>query len=213
MGMSLEFVSRAARRPRRGERAFTLVELIGVLAIISLLSAMLAPRVFQAISDGKVARLLGEVRTIESAVASWGKDIGTLNRVDAACVASDRKHFDFIPYLTGESLTDCFRYKGPYIDKTPYALGGSVELINGINSADSVTPTNWGFDLNGDGRIDNAYRRTILLRYTGLESDREINAIEAILDDGMPNSSARASHGKVKFDIAAGEMSIYIAHN
>lgn len=61
--------------------AFTLVEMIGVLAVISILSSMLAPRVFQAISDARIANAVGTCNSVKSSVneyyGRYGKIGGT----------------------------------------------------------------------------------------------------------------------------------------
>jgi len=56
-------------RTRRG--GFTLVEMIGVLAIVAILSSLLVPRVFQAISDAKVNNAASRCTTTKAAVANY----------------------------------------------------------------------------------------------------------------------------------------------
>ncbi len=56
--------------PRRSQ-AFTLVEVIGVLAIISMLAAVLVPRVFQTIGDAKVSNASALCASMKSAVNDY----------------------------------------------------------------------------------------------------------------------------------------------
>src|SRR5712664_2889035 len=55
-------------------QAFTLIEMIGVLAVIAILAAMLIPRVFSAIADAKINNTVVSTETIKTALADhYGK--------------------------------------------------------------------------------------------------------------------------------------------
>lgn len=53
------------------ERGFTLVEMIGVLAIIAILASLLIPRVFQAIGDSKISNAASTCNSIKAAVNEY----------------------------------------------------------------------------------------------------------------------------------------------
>lgn len=55
----------------RREQAFTLVEMIGVLAIIAILASLLIPRVFQAIGDSKISNTASTCNSIKAAVNEY----------------------------------------------------------------------------------------------------------------------------------------------
>ncbi|MHB1308450.1 MAG: type II secretion system protein [Limisphaerales bacterium] len=59
------------------KQGFTLIEMIGVLAIIAILASLLIPKVFQAINDSRVNNSATAVNTMKAAAAEhygkWGK--------------------------------------------------------------------------------------------------------------------------------------------
>src|SRR6266571_2290022 len=58
----------------RKQSAFTLIEMIGVLAVIAILAALLIPKVFNAIADAKVNNAVVSAETVKTAIADhYGK--------------------------------------------------------------------------------------------------------------------------------------------
>jgi prepilin-type N-terminal cleavage/methylation domain-containing protein len=64
------------KKIRRGQKGFTLLEIIVVLAVIGALAAMLAPVVFRYIDDAKRAQAQSDTNTIASAIQQMYKDTG-----------------------------------------------------------------------------------------------------------------------------------------
>jgi len=60
----------------RGEKGFTLLEIIVVLAVIGALAAILSPVVFRYIDDANRARAQADTRTIAAAIQQMYKDTG-----------------------------------------------------------------------------------------------------------------------------------------
>lgn len=60
--------------PRKNREAFTLVEMIGVLAIIATLAGVLLPRVFQAITDSQVNSVAQTVGSMKTAISKFYAD-------------------------------------------------------------------------------------------------------------------------------------------
>ena len=73
-------------RPTPNEQGFTLVEMIGVLAIIAILIALLLPKVFQLIASSNARSLAAAVRTYETAVTSYFADVGSVYPLNVAGV-------------------------------------------------------------------------------------------------------------------------------
>jgi prepilin-type N-terminal cleavage/methylation domain-containing protein len=66
---------------RRQSGGFTLIEMIGVLAVIAILAALLVPKVTQAISDAKVNNAISTYQTIATATASHYSKYNAFNIV------------------------------------------------------------------------------------------------------------------------------------
>jgi len=72
-------------RSKATRHGFTLIEMIGVLAIIVILAAVLIPRVIESITDSRVANVVTSVNTVEAAVIDFlGNPANTLPAANAA---------------------------------------------------------------------------------------------------------------------------------
>ena len=63
----------------RKAQAFTLIEMIGVLAVIAILAALLIPKVFSAINDARVNNAAVSIETIKTATADHYGKYGKIN--------------------------------------------------------------------------------------------------------------------------------------
>ncbi|MEM7233820.1 MAG: prepilin-type N-terminal cleavage/methylation domain-containing protein, partial [Planctomycetota bacterium] len=64
------------RTTQQGQKGFTLMEMIGVVAVIAILAAMATPMIFDAILDARVSAVLQQARTLETAAARYYTDTG-----------------------------------------------------------------------------------------------------------------------------------------
>jgi prepilin-type N-terminal cleavage/methylation domain-containing protein len=67
---------------RRASRAFTLIEMIGVLAVIAILAALLIPKVFSAISQARVNGVCISLDTVKTALADHYGRFGNLASIN-----------------------------------------------------------------------------------------------------------------------------------
>ena len=78
-------------------RGFTLIEMIGVLAVVAVLAALVLPKVFDVIAESRVNALAASVKAYETAVTKYYGDIGSLLPLNATGVPTAE--------TTGDSAT------------------------------------------------------------------------------------------------------------
>jgi prepilin-type N-terminal cleavage/methylation domain-containing protein len=211
---------------------FTLIEMIGVLAIIAILVAAVAPRIFEAIEDSKVTSASTMAKSVQVACTKYYADMGTLNPildVSAATPAFGNSDGSALAGSLAGTLTHTRdpatqnagswpRFRGQYLEAFNNAdapLGTEMRLAAVVAAAQGATTagTETNFDLTGDGNDDLVTPATVVsLVFNGV-SAREWEKLDAIIDaaglEGK-NETQRATQGRVKYN--AGTVRIYIGH-
>ena len=213
-------------------RGFTLIEMIGVLAVIAVLVALLLPKVFEIMAESKANALVAAVRTYETAVVDYYSDIASIlplnpggmptveNNGDSTNVRSlparltlDRSD----PLNTGNN--SWVKFKGPYLSQfvstSPPGLGTNVYMParNPVAYGTAVDASNRGWDFTNDGNSDIPTNANVAYVYfTGVSNDG-FEQVDAILDRGIGTTATqRQLRGRVKYDTATSEMMIYLMH-
>lgn len=126
--------------------AFTLIEMIGVLAVIAILAALLIPKVFSAINDARVNGACVSIETIKTATAEHYGKYGKLNSLGGT---NDMDITTITNYSTQVLLAEAL------IDK-PF----SVKIAGGDPSTNSIIKVvqgsatvggSGGYSLDGSG--------------------------------------------------------------
>jgi prepilin-type N-terminal cleavage/methylation domain-containing protein len=219
----------------RSQKGFTLIEMIGVLAIIAILIAAVAPRIFEAISDSRVSSFCSTLRTIQTAVSKYYSDVGTLFPLGDAngvpmvgSVSSLELPNELIGLLSdgtgpwpGAATGGLWnKYAGPYLDKfvagappigSGWVMPAQMAAASAAGDASSTSGTKW--DLNGDDQSDFSVNVQIVTVEVDNVSYAEFLKVDNIIDSGIGGTDLeKEKRGKVKWDPAGLKLRIFIAN-
>lgn len=130
-------------RPR--DQGFTMVEMIGVLAVIGILTSLLMPKIMNAINDARINNVVASYNTIKTATTEF---FGKFNRF----CNSDGTDIT-LPLTTWDTQL----LAGGFIDKKFKVKIGTTATVECIAclATGSVDGTNAGYDLDGAGVTGN----------------------------------------------------------
>ncbi|MBX2839816.1 MAG: type II secretion system GspH family protein [Gammaproteobacteria bacterium] len=153
------------------QKGFTLIEIVGVMAVIAILAAMATPRIFDAIEDAKATSVVQQVNTLKTTVADFYSDTGLWpNHIPS--YSGDGYHQLMVNANTsGNPLSG---WDGPYLDQeltNPVSNGGYVRVL-------ATNHASYACDLDGNGSQDGQF---IIYRLDGV-SDGIAEKISEKLD-------------------------------
>ena len=62
---------KTSKQMNQKRTAFTLIEMVGVLAVIAILMALLVPKIFAAIQDSRISNSVASLNSVKAASMSW----------------------------------------------------------------------------------------------------------------------------------------------
>ena len=161
---------------------FTLIEMIGVLAVIAILAALLIPKVTSAISDARINSTVGSYQTVQTAAAGHYAKYGAFNVTNNSTIGNGSVYTaipltNFDTVLIAEGFLD-----QPFGAKVGTASTLQVIAGGGCNGAHYL--------LNGktDGTSGNAY--TVEAVLTGVSQQDAYDVASRIDSTLMTNSVA-----------------------
>lgn len=122
----------------RSNQAFTLIELLAVIAIVAILAAILFPMMARATLRAKVARVHSDLRQVGTAVDLYTEDCAGLPPVRSCCTGSPKLDYYELP----RELTD-LRYLATHRMHDPFnrTRGDDDQL----GRTYKYTAINWGY--------------------------------------------------------------------
>ena len=165
---------------------FTLVEMIGVLAVIAILASVATPRIMESIEDAKVSKFIQQVKLLEGVVSKYYADTGDWARFTSTSTNDyDHQLISNAKYSSGTVSG----WQGPYLDsepQNPFDTDGYQTLLNTATAA-------YTCDVDGDGTADGSF---YVYRVDGV-GDKLAEKVSNILDrDG--GSANWKTQGRVK---------------
>ena len=139
--------SRLNRAGNRRNQGFTLIEMIGVLAVIAILAAVLIPKVFEAINNSKVNNTAMSINTVKTGIADHYAKYGSLVSSNGIAMVAPLNNFDNI--LVTEGFMD-----KPFQVKISAITGGvtnHVEVVAAATAATDPNAANASYNLDGTG--------------------------------------------------------------
>jgi prepilin-type N-terminal cleavage/methylation domain-containing protein len=210
-----------SNQSRKSSQAFTLIEMIGVLAVIAILASMLIPKIFEAINSARINNAAVGFNTMKTAAMEHYGKYGSFfssNGVpvaagDAALLSYDRQILfkealvdkPFITKIATAGVTNTFIRVLPAVAATT-APDGIVAAYN----LDGALPVN---DTSGPTAGDKNIVEAVIMD-VATEDAIELNNRLDGRDLGNPAGGADIL-GRVIYDVPSGgvvNVHIYIAH-
>jgi prepilin-type N-terminal cleavage/methylation domain-containing protein len=193
--------------------AFTLIEMIGVLAVIAILAALLVPKIFEAINNARVNNAAVSYNTAKTALADHYAKYGTmLSSNGTAIVAGVGVSTNFDKVLVAEAFMD-----KPFIVKIGDGTGNRVEIIPALTAGDAVTALNASFDLDGSGATVNDAPGSVVVWAVieGVAAGDAKDLNDRIDGTTLGNPTGADLKGRVKYADPAGATTtvyMYLSH-
>jgi prepilin-type N-terminal cleavage/methylation domain-containing protein len=208
-------------------KAFTLIEMIGVLAVIGILAALLIPKIFDAINSARVNGAAVSINTIKTATADHYAKYGILNSSNGTTLAVTAPITNFDGILVAEQVLDKplalkIAPSNIFVSLVPVPAtnGGAVTAPAASTFATSTTASDWSFDLaasNNPAVNTVAGSVGVVVCLQGiLETDAK--ALNDIIDGptlGVALGNSPDYLGRVKYTQAVGglvDVTIYVTH-
>lgn len=217
----------------KNEQGFTLIEMIGVIAVIAILASMVAPKIFSTIQDAKINALTSAVKTYGSAVTKYYADLGTLQPLNAAGTPANdpignSAVVTSLPSRLTLAQSDPLvlttnlwpKFNGPYLEKFNTAappFGTQIFMPSTVSVAygTATTAANVGFDLKGTtGTSDIPTNSTVAyIQLTGI-SQTDFATLDRMIEPEIGTTAAEKQlRGRAKWGAAGGGTAlIYLAH-
>jgi prepilin-type N-terminal cleavage/methylation domain-containing protein len=195
-------------------QGFTLIEMIGVLAVIAILAAVLIPKVFDAINSSRINNASITCQTAKTAIADHYAKFGSLNSSNSVPITAPITQFDEVLLKEG-FLDKMFHVKISATTNGP--SGTRVELQTA--AAASVLPSagagNLAYALGGNTGVNDATGSLVVQAVIPAVTESDARDLSLRVDGDSMSTALGTSdfNGRVKY--ATGSPTIvyvYLTH-
>jgi len=181
-------------KQNQSNKGFTLIEMIGVLAIIAILAALLVPKVFSAINDSRFSNTVTSVNAVKGATMNYFGQFGTLSS-------------------TNNTAYDTELIKQNFLDRPFGCKVGTTNQVHVVTSSGTTAGTNACYALDGATAITAG--STVVEILIGGVSGPDAWELSKRIDGASlsgADSSVADTLGRVTYGAGGGLVSIYLAH-
>lgn len=198
------------RNEVQAKRAFTLIEMIGVLAVIAILAALLIPKIFEAINNARVNNAAVSYNTVKTAVMDHYAKHGSLLSSNGVLFATtDPVAGNFDGMLLSEGFLD---------KKFQVKIGDTnshVAVTNALPAATAPDGVNSAYDLDGTGTVNDAVGGVVVEAIITGVTENDAKDLNDRLDGTTLGTAIGTSdlRGRVKYATGASTtVHIYVTH-
>ena len=195
-------------------KAFTLIEMIGVLAVIGILAALVVPKIFEAINNARINSAAVSLASVKTAIADHFAKFGSLVSSNGVATLSTSAGTNYDAMLLNEGFLDKLFHVQI---ATPANTLVVLTNCNAYNAA--VATTDPSFDLATTNALNTAVGTALVEVALNNVLEADAKGLNDIIDGaplGTPIGSVTGdSFGRVKYSAAAGgivNMRIYLTH-
>lgn len=196
-------------------KAFTLIEMIGVLAVIGILAALLVPKIFEAINNARVNSTAVSVASIKTGIADHYAKFGSLvnsNGITTLTItAPGFTNYDAM--LLNEGLLD-----KKLAVKIADPNDTRVVIVAAATAATAVTDVNDAFALGDTTTVNTAVGSAVVEVQLNNVIEADAKALNDLIDGAALGSATGSPDlaGRVKYTTPTGSglvnMKIYVTH-
>lgn len=178
----------------QSSKGFTLIEMIGVLAVIAILASLLIPKIFEAINNARVNNAAVSIQTVKTAVADHYAKFGSLASSNGIAIGATTEY-------------DTVLLNEGFLDKS-FAVKISNLATNALSTAadtaGTTTPTagNTAYNLDGASPVNDASGSFVveaLIYGVALEDARALDRLIDGLDLSYTGTAETDLRGRVKW--------------
>jgi len=201
---------------RKSSQAFTLIEMIGVLAVIAILASMLIPKIFDAINSARINNAAVSCNTVKTALADHYSKFGNLPSSNGvALVVTDIGAQQFDKTLVQEGFLDkLFAVKISSV-AAGAALTNHVEIVTALAAGTPATINNAAYALGGVATVNDATGSVVVQAVIPGVSETDAKDLNDRLDGPTLGSPLATDDtlGRVKYDaVTPTTVYVYLTH-
>ncbi len=197
---------------KKEAKAFTLIEMIGVLAVIAILASLLIPKIYEAINNARISNATLSYNTVKSALADHYAKFGALTSSNGTTITAG----------VGEALVfDKVLITEGFLDKpfdVKIGTGSHVQIVVAVAGTTAPDGTNPAYDLDGSSAVNDATGSAVVEAIIPNVALADALALSTLLD-GVSLSQTNASvgsddfKGRVKYAATASTtVHVYVTH-